>query len=302
MTQDRVRIVRTIVVMGVILALAVGGIWFMLDSSRREVQGGGAAIQGGDRLEFDKKSKYSHIKVTKNGNTRTLWFVRDNGDEVVETMVNLDRPQDLVIEYTQFMFTSYAFRPKQERVLIVGLGGGSMVHFLKHHDPSLKVDVVDIDPMIVEVADQFFQVKSDGNVKIYAEDGEKFLKNTKELYDVIYMDAFLKPAPDTSIEGIPAHLQTIAFYKETQKKLKPGGLVVFNLNGNPKLDKEMKDIRDAFPQAYEFKLSHESGYVVVGSTTDKRISDADVQKETVGLDQRFRTNFSFRDIGRTLKK
>jgi len=43
------------------------------------------------------------------------------------------------------MFSSYLFLPRPEHVLIVGLGGGSMVRFLEHHEPDLKIDVVEID-------------------------------------------------------------------------------------------------------------------------------------------------------------
>src|SRR5262245_20296889 len=85
-------------------------------------------------LEVDVRSKFSHIKVRKDGNVRTLYFVRDSGEEVIESQLDLNKPHDLIVTYTRYMFLSYAFKPKQERVLIVGLGGGSMVHFMKHYD------------------------------------------------------------------------------------------------------------------------------------------------------------------------
>src|SRR5262245_12026275 len=121
-------------------------------------------------VEHEEKSDYSRIRVTRAKNVRTLWFVRDSGEAIVESIVDVDKPHELLVEYTRYMFTSYLFRPKQEKVLIIGLGGGSMIHFLKHYDPNVKVDVVEIDPAVVKVADKFFGVRSEGNVNVINKD------------------------------------------------------------------------------------------------------------------------------------
>ena len=49
---------------------------------------------------------------------------------------------------------------ERNKVLIVGLGCGSMVHFLKRLGPALKIDVVEIDPQIVDLANKYFQIRS----------------------------------------------------------------------------------------------------------------------------------------------
>ena len=108
------------------------------------------------KLEKDVQSEYSHIRIRRDGNVRSLMFVRDNGQEVIETLLDLNQPHRLMLEYTRYMFVSYAVKPRQERVLIVGLGGGAMVHFLTRYDPQVKVDVVEIDPAVVQVAQDFF--------------------------------------------------------------------------------------------------------------------------------------------------
>jgi len=50
-------------------------------------------------VEFDKESDYSHIRVRKQGDVQTLLFVRDHGEEVVQSMVNLKKPYDLLCAY-----------------------------------------------------------------------------------------------------------------------------------------------------------------------------------------------------------
>lgn len=81
--------------------------------------------------------------------------MKDSGQEAVETKVDLEKPHELLAPYSHCMFLSYVFRPKQENVLIVGLGGGAMVHFLRHYDPQVKIDVVEIDAVVVGIADQY---------------------------------------------------------------------------------------------------------------------------------------------------
>ncbi len=152
-------------------------------------------------VEFDKQSEFSHIRVRKLGSVQSLLFVRDNGEEVVQSMVNLKKPYELLGSYSRTMFASYLFWPRQERALVVGLGGGAMVHFLQHYEPELKVDALEIDPVVVQVADRFFEIRSGGNVNILTTDGIRYLEQTAQRYDAIYMDAFLKPSADTDTTG-----------------------------------------------------------------------------------------------------
>src|SRR5215471_9984443 len=174
-------------------------------------------------VEADVQSAYSHIRVRKLDNKYSLMFVRDSGEEVIESMVDLSRPQDLLLDYTRSMFLSYAHFPEPKKVLIVGLGGGSMVNFLTRYDPKLAVDVVEIDPSIIELAGKFFKIHESEQIKIIKADGLKYLAEAKSKYDVIYLDAFLKPSADTDPNGVPLALKTAQFYKQIQERLTPDG-------------------------------------------------------------------------------
>jgi len=265
----------------------------------RLVQG---AAQLREDLELDVKSEYSRIKVTRANNTRTLWFVRDSGEEVIESRVDLQRPDDLLVEYTRFMFMSYAFRPNPQKVLIVGLGGGSMVHFLQRRDPGVKVDVVEIDPVVVSIADRYFGVRSGGNVKIHVADGFEHLNTTEEKYDVIYMDAFLRPSGGTDKTGVPLHLKTLAFYDQLKKRLNPDGAVLFNLNPHPGDQNDIRTIREAFPNVYVFRLRNYSGYVVAASTAAERMTATAIAAEAAEADARLKAPFSLRAMAGRLAR
>ncbi|WP_165073271.1 spermidine synthase [Paludisphaera rhizosphaerae] len=264
----------------------------------------GALFQSPIIWELDEVSKFSHLKVSRTGNTRTLWFVRDNGEEVIESKIDLSRRADLLIEYTRFMFLSYVFNPQPKRSLIVGLGGGAMVHFLQAKEPELKVDVVEIDPSIVSVADRFFDVRSKGNVDIKLADGLTYLKNADAKYDVIYMDAFLRPSAGTDRVGVPSHLKTEQFYDQiVRSRLNPDGVVVFNLNPHLSVLEDIRTIKSVFPNTYVFKLTGYEGYVVVASTAQKTWDSIAISAEATRLDHRFKAPFKFRDMaGRLVRR
>jgi spermidine synthase len=252
------------------------------------------------RIESEVKSDYSHIRIRRRGDVRTLLFVRDNGQEVVETSLQLDRPHELLSPYTRFMFLSYLFHPRQEKVLIVGLGGGSMVHFLKRYDPGLSVDVVEIDPVIVRIADELFNVRSEGRVRIVTADGVDYLESTQEKYDVIYLDAFLRPSPDTDRTGVPLALKTSRFYQQIQERLTPRGIVVCNLNSHAESREDIKTIATTFAQTYVYEVSNSSNLVVVASPSPRRMPPAEMAAAAEQLDRRFGTSFSFQQMARRL--
>jgi spermidine synthase len=253
-------------------------------------------------VELETRSEFSHIRIRRANQMRTMSFVRDSGEEVVESQVNLQRPHELAVTYTRYMFLSYLFRPQPKKVLIVGLGGGGMIHFLKHHDPQLQVDVVEIDPVVVKLAADYFGVRSEGNVRIITEDAFKLLAETPEKYDVIYMDAFLKPSDDTDATGVPLKLKTEEFYRGVQAKLTSDGVMAFNVNGHRDLADDLEALRRAFGQSYVFDLPEKNGVVVIGTLAAERVPYATLLERAGELGQRFRTGYSYADMVRRLEK
>jgi spermidine synthase len=260
------------------------------------------AVNYAGELELDVHSDFSHIRLRRHGSVRSMLFVRDTGEEVLETQVDLRQPHRLQFEYLRFMFASYLLCDPQKDVLIVGLGGGGMVHFLRRIDPEVRIDAVEIDPEVVRLADKYFNVRSEGNVKIATADGFEFIADAKKPYDVIYMDAFLKPSADTDGTGAPLALRTRQFYEQMQSKLKPGGSVVFNLNPHPQLVDDVKAIAEAFPQTYVLPLSRFGGAVVVASTAKDRVDAKTLVRKGKELDRRFKTDLSFHEMARRVQQ
>ena len=253
-------------------------------------------------IEADVQSAYSHIRVRKLQSTCSLMFVRDSGEEVIESMVDLARPQEMLVDYTRYMFLSYAHRPEPKKALIVGLGGGSMVNFLSRYDPKLSVDVVEIDPAIIELAGKFFKIHETDNVKITKADGLKYLAETKSKYDVIYLDAFLKPSADTDPNGVPLALKTAQFYKQIQERLAPDGIVVFNLNPHAGSRDDIATIANSFPQTYVYRLPAGEGFVVVASISAERLTPTSIARAAADADHRFKASYSLEKLVKTLER
>ena len=237
-----------------------------------------------DGLEFS--SPYSTIVLRDDvPNIRSLYFVRDSGEIVLETSVNLEQPHILEVPYTQAMFVSEVFVSAPiESSLLIGLGGGAMVHYIHHYWPEQILDAVEIDPVIVDIAKNYFHVPYNQYIRLHIEDGFAFIHQAQtkgRTYDVIYMDAFLKPSNDTDSTGVPLRLKTLAFYEELQAILKPDGVVVFNINQNNDINEDISNIAESFEQVWKLPIPRKGNIIVVACTT--KTNQTTLQNRTTHL-------------------
>lgn len=238
---------------------------------------------GGARIN----TPYSRIVIRERGTVRTLYFVRDSGVQVVESEMDVANPHKLQLNYTQLMFASYFFMTEPKNVLIVGIGAGSMIRFLQHFEPEVKIDAVDIDPEIIEIAGGYFGTRENRNTRLIADDGVKFIRNTQTVYDIIYMDAFLKPSDATDSTGVPLTMKTIAFYQQIREKLTKNGMVVFNLNMHQDVSRDIDNIRRAFPSGHLFMDKGRGQYVMVATNAPTQAVERDLKNQAPRLEKRF---------------
>ena len=248
-------------------------------------------------LEHEERSEYSHIRVRRHGDLRALLFVRDSGREVTETRIDLSAPHELQLPYARGMFASYLATPNPSSVLIVGLGGGAMVHFLEHHEPQVRVDAVEIDPVVVRLADEMFDVRPRGGVRIFTEDAFDYLERCKETYDVIYMDAFLRPSyQGTDGAGVPERLRTLQFYASLRERLSDIGCVTFNLTHHAGTESDIDTIVEAFPGSVVIDCPPSLNTIVVAPVNADNATDQQIIDRARAADERFETTFSFVDM------
>ena len=246
-------------------------------------------------LEHEEQSAFSRIRIRRDGDVRAMTFVRDNGQEAVQSRVNLNSPETLLSPYAHGMFASYLYQPQPRRVLIVGLGGGAMVRFLTHHEPQVQIDAVEIDPVVVQLADRFFEVRSGGNVRVHTADAVKFVESTTDRFDLILMDAFLRPSGDTDATGVPTRLKTVEFLGRLKQALAPGGVVAFNVNEHARMADDIASVAAAFGHAVVYRCPPSQNKVVV-AVEGNLPTDDEVRSRVGALEARFGGALSFAEI------
>src|ERR1051326_1012961 len=86
--------------------------------------------------------------------------------------------------------------------------------------PSVQIDGVELDPAIVDVARQYFDMH-ESNLHVFTQDGRAFIRQTQSKYDVIAIDAFQQPY-------IPFHLTTKEFFSELRDHMTDNGVLALN--------------------------------------------------------------------------
>ncbi|MCX7997675.1 MAG: fused MFS/spermidine synthase [Leptospiraceae bacterium] len=254
------------------------------------------ALFSKETLVKEIHSKYSHIRIVDYGTLRSLLFVRDSGEEVVESTLDINSPQTLFLLYTQKMFASFLLGDMPKKVLLAGLGGGSMVHFLNYYFPKIQVDIVEIDPEIVKIAKEYFGLKDYKMNKVIIQDIYKFIKNSKGSYDVIFMDAFLKPSKETDSTGVNLKQKEKEFFEDLKKNLTAKGVVAFNINYHKDYQKDIQAMKENFPNIYIFHRERSGNIIVLCSIEKERYSKEFMQKRGEWIDKEHKTNFSFLNL------
>jgi spermidine synthase len=167
-----------------------------------------------------KDTRYHRMVVAEDADTRYLRF--DNSFQ--SAMFKAD-PFRTRFTYTDYLSLGLAYRPGAERVLFIGLGGGSAPKRMWRDFPRLSLQVVELDPEVVKAAYRWFELPRNERLDVDADDGRRWLnRHEDERWDVIVLDAFYS-------DSIPFHLATREFMELVQRRLAPGGVLVTNMIG-----------------------------------------------------------------------
>ena len=88
----------------------------------------------------------------------------------------------------------------------------------------MRLQAVELDPVVVDVAYRFFSMPRDPRLEIAVDDGRRYLDDDDRKWDAIMIDAFYADA-------IPFHLFTNEFMELVRSRLNPGGVVITNAIG-----------------------------------------------------------------------
>ncbi|MGL1958623.1 MAG: fused MFS/spermidine synthase [Colwellia sp.] len=170
-----------------------------------------------------ERSLYRNIIVEDNDDLRCLKFNVKKADSQQSCYLK-SKPKKLVFNYTKLLLASLLVNPEPKRILIIGLGGGTMSNTLHQLFPDSRIDNVEIDPSVINVARDYFGYIENDKVKTFNQDGRIFIKRAllkKQHYDWIILDAF-------NGDYIPEHLLTKEFLQEAKALLNENGMLSAN--------------------------------------------------------------------------
>jgi spermidine synthase len=237
-----------------------------------------------EKVLYEKQSPYNTILVTENDQgLRTLRFEQGGARQSV---VKVGDPDHIELPYVRVAMAGLAFCDNPQRVLVVGLGGGSIPTFLRKYYPRATIDAVDIDPDVVDVAKRFFGFREDAKMRAQVADGRRFIEDCRQPYDLIILDAF---GPDS----IPYSLATVEFIRSVQRALSPRGVAVWDIwsrHSNPLYDAMVRTYQEVFDELYLFEVQGAGNRILVGLPRTERLSRSELTRRAkkISNDRGFR--------------
>jgi spermidine synthase len=245
---------------------------------------GVAAFDPSDQVVVDVDTPYHHISVVDNRGSRMLRF-----DRYVESAIVKSPPYSSLAGYTNYFHLAFLANPEIERTLFIGAGGGIGPREFRMQAPEMAIDIVDIDPKVLELARTHFFLEDAPGIRKFAEDGRMFLRKCEDRYDCLILDAF-------SAGGrIPFHLVSREFFELCRDKMAADGVFLMNINSAvdgplARIFHSMyRTIDSVFENTYVFAMHHrQSGdtlstnVILMASRDKQRIAPAQWSARAAG--------------------
>ncbi len=241
------------------------------------------------------------VFVRDDSRYRYLIFGSPDGD--IQSMVSLSDKSELFFPCAKTSMIGLALFESPEieikNILVIGLGGGSMSRFLMKCLPKTKIDSVDIDSAVVEVAKHYLFADENKYHKIFTQDGREFVEQSKKKYDIIFLDAF------NAEDSIPHQLTSIGFLKASKNCLSKNGIMITNfINYNQKIYESIfKTYKTSFKHVIRFNLiKFNRGNVILMAFDDdaKNLSSQEIKKKIEKHSNFFDESHEYKEYADTL--
>ena len=232
---------------------------------------------------YETTSPYHHIRVVEEAGLRRLCF-----DNATQSQIAIGAPLKGHFEYTEYFHMAWLWNSRLTNVLMVGLGGATAQQAFEHYYPGVTVRTVEIDPVVVQVASNYFGFRESARQKISVEDGRLFLRRSAERYDLIILDAYVHGRYGSAI---PQHLATKEFFELTRDHLTTNGVVLYNVIGTTTgwqadlVGAIHHTLNSVFPQVYIFPASSSQNLVLLATRSPVKVDLNGVRQRAAFLAQ-----------------
>lgn len=142
-------------------------------------------------------------------------------NSTIQTILDLENPEYDLWDWSRFFPTALSIYPEGSDVLLLGLGGGTLVQQFERL--KFNIDVVELDQRIKEIAIEYFFIDPQTNIMV--DDARHYINTCEKKYDIVTLDLFLNETP-------PAHVLSLESFTKIKDLLKPGGMVMMNFYGH----------------------------------------------------------------------
>jgi spermidine synthase len=194
------------------------------------------------------------VEISEQGGIRYLHL----GSETIQSGMRLRDPDELVLSYTRSMMAFLLFVPEPERVVSVGLGGGSINKWMYRHFPRASQIVLELNPRVINAARQHFHLPPDDErLQVIQADGARWVAEHPDSADVILVDGY-------DGESQAEELATPEFYGAAAQALGRDGVLVVNLWGSDRqYDAYLQRIEAAFEGQVTCVPALQKGNIIV---------------------------------------
>jgi spermidine synthase len=221
---------------------------------------------------YEVTSPYHHVRVVDDGDMRTLCF-----DDATESRISLKDPMKGHFEYTEYFHMPWLWNTNMSQVLMIGLGAGTAQRSYQHYYPQISVTTVEIDPVVLRVAKDYFSFKESDRQRVFVEDGRLFLRRNTGKHDAILLDAYVQGRYGSAI---PQHLATKEFFELVRERLTTNGVLAYNVIGSLTgwradiVGATYRTLKEVFPQVYMFPAKSSQNIVFIAT---KAAISADIE-------------------------
>jgi spermidine synthase len=210
----------------------------------------------------------------------------------VQSAMRRDDPDTLCLAYTRKMMAFLLFNPDPCHILLLGLGGGSLAKFCYRRLPAATITVLEIDPNVIELRDEFRVPCDDARFRVLQGDGAGYVASAR-VPDARRQDVILVDACDRF--GVAPAFTAPDFYANIRRRLTRRGVFVMNVCGDPhECASHFGRIQGVFGGARVLTLpvKEDGNLIVLGFRTDEaRRNWTELARKAPGLEQRFGLDF-----------
>jgi spermidine synthase len=180
------------------------------------------------------------------------------GSSTIQSGMRVNEPDELVLAYTRSMMAFLLFVPEPQRVVSVGLGGGSVNKWIYRHLPQAEQVAIELNPRVIAVARRYFQVPADdARLRVIQADGASWVAQYPDSADVILVDGY-------DGESHVEELATAEFYAAAARSLRRDGALAVNLWGSDRrFDEYVRRIEAAFEGQVACVPALQKGNIIV---------------------------------------